>query len=81
MVATIFGMEQTQSAKNRTEHFFLSALYCSNSSTLFYLVSCIPGPRSTVTGKYHGGVSLIHPDSDRNKRGAFLCTVGVGVYI
>ena len=45
---------------------------------IFYLVSCIPGPRSTVTGKYHGGVFLIHPGNDKNKRGAFLCTVGVG---
>ena len=81
MVAIVPVNEQTWLGKNQGGTLFPSTLYCSTSSTLFFLVSCIPGPRSTVTGKYHGGVSVIHPGNDRNKRGAFLCTVGVGVHI
>jgi len=32
---------------------------------------CITGPRSTVNGRYHGGVSFTHLRNDRNKQGAF----------
>ena len=38
MVAIVPVTEQTQSAKNRIEHFFLSTLYCSNSSTHFFIL-------------------------------------------
>jgi len=47
----------------------------------FFSCFVYTGPQEQVTGKYHGGVSFIHPGNDRNKRGAFLCTVGVGGYI